>query len=108
MGSDQVEIEGLIQPVERLALPDVGIVDIGTCWVAWLVNELNGRLGRIFIVDVDCVAKLAVRLYDYDTGFALSIRASIDRHEKLVVKQSGLIETDRRHCVYQLGRDAGD
>ena len=45
MGSDQVEIEGLIQPVERLALPDVCIVDIGTCWVVWLINELNGLLG---------------------------------------------------------------
>ena len=108
MGSDQVEIEGLIQPVERLALPDVCIVDIGTRWIAWLANELNGRLGGIFIVDVDGVAKLAVWLYDYDTGFAMSIRASIDRHEQLVVKQSGLIETDRRHRVYQLGRDAGD
>ena len=97
MGSYQVEIEGVIQPVERLALPAVCIVDIGTCGIARLVNEFNGRLGRIFIVDVDGVAKLAVRLYDYDAGFATSSRASVDRHKELVVKQSGLIEADRRH-----------
>ena len=71
-----MEIEVRIQPVERLALPAVCIVDIGPCWIARWATEFNERLGRVFIVDVSCVAKLAVRLYDYDAGCTMANRAS--------------------------------